>query len=116
MGKSEKINFNSLLFHLNNDLISNQSGFKPGDSCIHQLISITHDIYKGSDVNPSFEVRGVSSNINELIRAVLNSLFFFTKRFCTHQKAPKAQKAQKVPKCMKTQPSKNTKTQMSKQK
>ena len=42
-----------------------------------------------------------SSNINEVIRAVLNSLFFFTKRFRTHkkhekhQKAPKAQKAQK---------------------
>ena len=27
-----------------------------------------------------------SSNVNEVIRAVLNSLYFFTKRFRTHQK------------------------------
>ena len=33
----------------------------------------------------------VSSNINEVIRAVL-TFFFFTKRFHTHQKAQKAQK------------------------
>ena len=29
----------------------NQSGFMSGDSCIHQLISVTHD--------PSLEVRGI---------------------------------------------------------
>ena len=33
-------------FLLENNLISpNQSGFKPGDSCINQLLSITHEIY-----------------------------------------------------------------------
>ena len=37
----------------------------------------------------------VSSNVNEVIRVVLNSLFFFTKRFCTHQKHWKHQKQQK---------------------
>ena len=32
---------------IENDLISpNNSGFKPGDSCIKQHLSITHDIYK----------------------------------------------------------------------
>ena len=41
-----------------------------------------------------------SSNANEIIRAVLNSLiFFFTKRFCTQQKR----------KSTKTEPSKRTK-------
>ena len=25
----------------------------PGDSCIHQLISITHEIYASLDANPS---------------------------------------------------------------
>ena len=54
----EKIIFNSLFVHFNNVLNSNQSGFRPGDSCIHQLISITHDIYKAFDANPSLEVRG----------------------------------------------------------
>ena len=29
---------------------SNQSGFKPGDSCINQLFSTTHEIYESFDV------------------------------------------------------------------
>ena len=30
-----------------NELISqHQSGFKPGDSCINQLLSMTHEIYQ----------------------------------------------------------------------
>ena len=37
-------------FFTENNLISpNQSGFKPGDSCINQLLSITHEIYKSFD-------------------------------------------------------------------
>ena len=61
-GKSfETIIFNLLFVHFNNNnlLNSNQPGFRPGDSCIHQLISIFHDIYKAFDANPSLEVRGV---------------------------------------------------------
>ena len=39
--------FNKLFqFFIENKLISlSQSGFKPGDSCINQLLSITHEIY-----------------------------------------------------------------------
>ena len=57
----EKIIFNSLFKYLevNNLLNGNQSGFCPGDSCIHQLLSITHKIYKAFDANLSLEVRGV---------------------------------------------------------
>ena len=37
-------------FFTKNDLIShNQSGFKPGDSSINQLLSITHEVYKWFD-------------------------------------------------------------------
>ena len=37
-------------FFTENDLISsNQSGFKQEDSCINQLLSITHDIYQYLD-------------------------------------------------------------------
>ena len=37
-------------FFTDNGLISsNQSGFKPGDSCINQLLCITHDIYQSFD-------------------------------------------------------------------
>ena len=32
-------------FFTENNLISpNESGFKPGDSCINQILSITHEI------------------------------------------------------------------------
>ena len=37
----------------------------PGDSCIHQLISITHEIYASFDANPSLEVRSVISDISK---------------------------------------------------
>ena len=57
----EKIIFNSLLKYLENNNLLNphQSRFRPGDSCVHQLISITYDIYKSFDANPSLEVRGI---------------------------------------------------------
>ena len=44
----ERLIYNSLFeFFIGNELISsNQSGFKAGDSCINQLLSITHEIYK----------------------------------------------------------------------
>ena len=54
----EKLIFNKMFkFFIENDLISpNQSGFKPGDSCINQLLSITHDIYKSFDSGYELEV------------------------------------------------------------
>ena len=30
-------------------ILADQSGFKPGDSCINQLLSIPHNIYKSFD-------------------------------------------------------------------
>ena len=47
----ERLIYNSLFeFFIANELISaNQSGFKPGDSCINQLLSITHEVYKSFD-------------------------------------------------------------------
>ena len=51
----EETIFNSLFVYLNNNnlLNSNQSGFRPRDSCVNQLISIIHDIY---EANPSLKV------------------------------------------------------------
>ena len=49
----------------------------------------------------------VSSNINKVIKAVLN-LFFFMIRFYTHKKHKKEYKAPKDKKSTKTQPSKST--------
>ena len=63
----EKIIYNNLFEYLkaNDILVKCQSGFLPGDSCISQLISITHDIYKAFDGNPSLEVRGVFLDISK---------------------------------------------------
>ena len=45
-------------FFIENNLISeNQSGFKPDDSCINQIVSITHEIYQSFD--HSLKVRAV---------------------------------------------------------
>ena len=61
----ERIIFNNLFNYMNNNSFFNvnQSGFRPGDSCIHQLISITHDIFKNFDSNPTQEVRGLFLDI-----------------------------------------------------
>ena len=63
----EKVIFNSLFKYLddNNFLNSNQSGFRSGDSCVHQLLSITHEIYKTFDANPSLDVRGVFLDLSK---------------------------------------------------
>ena len=55
----ERLIYNEMFgFFLDKGLISaNQSGFKPGDSCINQLLPITHNIYKSFD--DGYEVRGV---------------------------------------------------------
>ena len=49
-------------FFIENKLISSsQSGFKPGDSCINQLLSITHEIYSSFD--EGLEVRSIFLDI-----------------------------------------------------
>ena len=57
-----------------------------------------------------------SININEAIRAFLNSYFFFTKRFCTQQKHKKHQKTPRSTKKNKNATKKKHKTQISEQK
>ena len=42
-----------------------QSGFVPGDSCVHQLITIVHDIYHAFDANLSLEVRSIFLDISK---------------------------------------------------
>ena len=63
----EKVIYNNLFgyFQENNLLSDNQSGFRSGDSCISQLIAITHEIYKAFDGNPSLETRGVFLDISK---------------------------------------------------
>ena len=56
-------------FFIQNNLITpNQSGFKTSDSCINQLISISHEIYKSFD--DGYEVRGVFLDISKAFNKV----------------------------------------------
>ena len=61
----EKLIFNETFkVFIENELTSpNQSGFKPGDSCINQLLAITHEIYKSFD--DGVEVRGIFLDISK---------------------------------------------------
>ena len=61
----ERLLYNQMFeFFIRNDLISqNQSGFKPGDSCINQLLAITHEIYKSFDA--CLDVRAVFLDISK---------------------------------------------------
>ena len=66
----EHILYSSLFNFLNhNDLISPaQSGLKPGDSCINQVLSITHEIYYSMD--EGCEIRGVFLDISKAFDTV----------------------------------------------
>ena len=63
----EKIIFNKIYMFLSEEklLKPNQSGFRPSDSCINQLIEITHEILKAFDCNPALEVRSVFLDISK---------------------------------------------------
>ena len=61
--------YNSLIKYLieENLIFPSQSGFKLGDSCTNQLISITHEIYQSFG---EFEVRGVFLDISKAFEKV----------------------------------------------
>ena len=55
-------------FSANNFISKNQSGFKPDDSCINQLFSITHEIFTSFD--NGVEVRSVFLDISKAFNKV----------------------------------------------
>ena len=72
----ERVIYNAMFtYFIENNLISNnQSGFKPGDSCVNQLLAITHKIFSSFDDN--YEVRGFSLTFqNLLIKCGMRELF-----------------------------------------
>ena len=66
----ERLIFNEIFpFFIKNGLIlQNQSSFKPGDSCVNQVLSITHEIYKSFD--DGFDVRSVFLDISKALDQV----------------------------------------------
>ena len=68
--------YNLFEFFIRNNLISsNQLDFKLGDSCIYQLLSITHEIYQSFD--NGFEVRGIFLDISKAFDKVWHKGFIF---------------------------------------
>ena len=63
----EKLVYDSLYTHLVSCevLDPNQSGFRPGDSTVNQLLSITHTIFQAFDCNPPLDVRSVYLDISK---------------------------------------------------
>ena len=68
----EKIVFNRIYdFLLKEELLNpNQSGFRPSDSCLNQLLAITHNIFEAFNCNPLLEVRSVSLDISKAFNKV----------------------------------------------
>ena len=63
----EKIIFDSVYRHLcdNNVLTPHQSGFRPGDSTVNQLLSITQKIYTAFEATPTKETRAVFLDLSK---------------------------------------------------
>ena len=62
----ERILYN--IMYENNLIFANQSGFKPGDSCMNKLLSITHEIYKPFD--DGLETLGIFLDISKVFDKV----------------------------------------------
>ena len=61
-------------------LNASQSGFRPGDSCKHQLIAITHKIFTAFDANPSLEVGGIFLDLSKVFDKVHKGLIHKLKK------------------------------------
>ena len=63
----ENLIFDSLYHHLNiNNLLNpNQSGFRPGDSTLNQLLTIVNSIFTAFDCNPTVDVQSVFLDISK---------------------------------------------------
>ena len=80
----EKLMYDSLYSHLvTNELLNpNQSGFRPGDSTVNQLISITHTIFNAFDCNPPLDVRSVYLDISKAFDRVWHDGLIYKLKRC----------------------------------
>ena len=68
IGKNfEKLIFNEIYSFLDREKLhnTNQSGFRPFNSCVNQFFTITHEIFSSFDCNPSLEVRSIFVDISK---------------------------------------------------
>ena len=75
----ERIIFKNLYNYLisNNLITKNQSGFRPGDSCTNQLLSLVHEIQKAFDHKKCLEVRSVFLDMSKAFDKVWHEGLIF---------------------------------------
>ena len=75
----KKLIFDCIYEHLtDNQLITpNQSGFRPGDSTINQVLYITHSIHTAFEEYPSRETRAVFLDISKAFDKVWHEGLIF---------------------------------------
>ena len=64
-------------FRQNNLFTECQFGFIPGDSCVAQLLSPTHEIYKSFDCSSTRDITGVLLNISKAFEKVWHEGLIF---------------------------------------
>ena len=80
----ERLVFNSLFnCFMQNKLFTHcQSGFIPGNSCVAQLFSVTHEIFKSFDCNPPTDMKGTFFDIFKAFDKVWHeNLIFELKKY-----------------------------------
>ena len=75
----ERLIFNSLYEYVEeNKLLSMyESGFQSNDSCVNQLLSIVHNLYKGFDAYPTLETSGVFLDMSKAFHKVWHQGLIF---------------------------------------
>ena len=75
----ERIIFKNLYNYLisNNLITKNQSGFRPGDSCTNQLLSLVHEIQNAFDHKKCLEVRSVFLDMSKAFDKVWHEGLIF---------------------------------------
>ena len=78
----ERLIFNSMFnyFRQNNLFTGCQSGFISGDSCVAQLLSITHEIYQSFDCSRTRDIKGVFLDISKAFDKVWHEGLLFKLR------------------------------------
>ena len=75
----ERIVFKNMYNYLvsNNQITKHQSGFRPGDSCTNQLLSLIHEIHLAFDDNRCLEVRSVYLDMSKAFDKVWHEGLLF---------------------------------------
>ena len=75
----ESLIFNSTYnsFRQNNLFTKCQSGFIAGDSCVAQILSVTHEIYQNFDCSPARDVKGSFLDISKAFNKVWHEVLLF---------------------------------------